>query len=139
LRFGSRQSHFESEHGLEHHVPPKQLARARRMIGNAGAMRLAALDLLPPPFPFTPFILAAGALKASRSTFFATLAVCRLLRFGVEAWLARIYGSGILSWLVSDTFHDAVMAFTLLAFALTLVAGVRLFTSSRQRRRAATA
>jgi hypothetical protein len=32
----------------------------------------------PPPFPFTPFVLAAGALDGPR-TFFVTLTVCRVL------------------------------------------------------------
>ena len=43
------------------------------------------------PFPFTPFVLAAGALGVNASTFFVTLIVCRLLRFGLEAALAVVY------------------------------------------------
>jgi membrane protein YqaA with SNARE-associated domain len=41
-----------------------------------------------PPFPFTLFVLGAGALEVKPSTFFITLAVCRLVRFDTEALLA---------------------------------------------------
>ena len=96
-----------------------------------GAIGLAALDLIPPPFPFTPFILAAGALEVDATTFFATLTICRLFRFGAEAVLAQIYGRRILVWLDSDLFHDIVVGFSVLAIALTLLSVLRLVKSSR--------
>jgi len=125
------------EQGLDRYVSSAQLARARRMLGRAGGARLAVLDLLPPPFPFTPFILAAGALKMNRSLFFVTLAVCRLFRFGLEALLADIYGPRILAWLDSEFFHNVVVALSLVAVLLTIAALAKLFTSSRPTRRAA--
>src|SRR5580765_7533890 len=66
------------EKGLERHIPERRLERIRARIKRSGALALAVLDLIPPPFPFTPFVLAAGALDVPRSTFFVTLAVCRL-------------------------------------------------------------
>src|SRR5215469_5855034 len=76
------------EPGLEHFVPKNRLDRIRKRIEDKGAVALAALDLLPPPFPFTACILAAGALEVSTPIFFVTLGLTRLLRFGVEAVLA---------------------------------------------------
>ncbi len=67
---------------LERYVAPKRLQRIRAKIQTRGAVALAVLDLIPPPFPFTPFVLAAGALEVKTSTFFVTLTLCRLLRFG---------------------------------------------------------
>src|SRR6185436_20125811 len=66
------------ENGLERYVPPRRLQRIRGRVKNTGALTLAALDLIPPPFPFTPFVLAAGALDVNPSRFFITLGVCRL-------------------------------------------------------------
>jgi membrane protein DedA with SNARE-associated domain len=96
---------------------------------------LAALDLIPPPFPFTPFILAAGALEVNARTFFVTLTVCRILRFGLETALAAVYGRSILGWLDSDLFHDIVAGGIVLAIALTTLSIVRLVRSTRSPRR----
>ena len=52
------------EKGLERHVPEKRLKKLRRRIRESGAVTLAVLDLVPPPFPSTLMVLAAGALKA---------------------------------------------------------------------------
>jgi membrane protein YqaA with SNARE-associated domain len=48
--------------------------------------------LLPPPFPFVPFLLAAGALQYSRKKFIAALALGRSLRYGILAYLGLTYG-----------------------------------------------
>jgi len=85
------------------------LVQVRARVKQSGAIALAVLDLIPPPFPFTPFVLAAGALEVKARTFFVTLVVCRLLRFGGEAALALVYGDRIVSWFDSDRFHDVVM------------------------------
>ena len=98
-------------------APRLQQVRAR--VRKSGAIALAVLDLIPPPFPFTPFVLAAGALEVKPQTFFMTLVICRLFRFGLEAALAVVYGRNILAWLDSDLFHDTVLAFILLAVLLT--------------------
>jgi membrane protein YqaA with SNARE-associated domain len=118
-------------HGLEHYIPAGRLARIRRKVHSTGAIGMAVLDLLPPPFPFTPVILAAGALTVDVPTFFATLAVCRLIRFGLEALLAAIYGRALLAWFESDIFHDIVIVMSALGIALTIASIVKLVTSSR--------
>ena len=126
-------------HELERYIPPKRLTRIRRKVRSVGALGLAVLDLIPPPFPFTPFILAAGALEVDASIFFITLTICRLFRFGAEAALARIYGQRILVWIDSDLFHDIVVGFSVLAMVLTLLSLIRLVRSSRTSGRPAAA
>jgi membrane protein YqaA with SNARE-associated domain len=127
------------EKGLDRHVSPQRLKRIRARINRNGAVALAVLDLIPPPLPFTPFVLAAGALEVRTSTFFVTLAVCRILRFGAEAALAIVYGRRILSMLDSDLFHDVAFGCIALAAVLTVLSTVRLVRSTRpaSRRRAA--
>jgi len=119
------------ENGLDRYVPPKRLKKIRARIRNSGAIALAVLDLIPPPFPFTPFVLAAGALEVKTSTFFVTLTVCRILRFGVEAALAATYGDGVLSWLDSDLFQDIVSFLIVVAVILTALSIVNLIRSTR--------
>jgi|SRR5689334_16525399 len=129
------------EKGLDRWVTDeRRLDRIRRQIRDKGAVALAVLDLIPPPFPFTPFVLAAGALEVAPRVFFGTLAVCRIFRFGLEAVLAIRYGSRILSWLDSDIFHDVVTFFIVVALVLTTLSVVKIVRSARsprQRRAAA--
>ena len=121
------------ETGLERYIPAKRLEGVRARVRRSGALTLAALDLIPPPFPFTPFVLAAGALEVKASMFFITLAVCRLLRFGIEAALARRYGTHILRWLESDAVRDVVSTFMVLAVVLTALSIARLVRTSSPR------
>jgi membrane protein YqaA with SNARE-associated domain len=127
------------ENGLERYVNPGRLKRVHAKIERSGAVALAVLDLIPPPFPFTPFVLAAGALDVKTSMFFITLTACRLARFGLEAVLAVIYGKRIVSWLDSTLFHDIVVGCVVFATALTILSIVRLVRSTRPPRRRAAA
>lgn len=119
------------ENGLERYVAPGRLARVHAKVDRGGAVALAVLDLIPPPFPFTPFVLAAGALDVKGSMFFVTLLTCRLARFGLEAALAVVYGRQIVGWLDSDLFHDIVVGCVAIAALLTVVSVVRLVQSTR--------
>jgi membrane protein YqaA with SNARE-associated domain len=119
------------EQGLERWVPAKRLMQVRVKVHEKGAVTLAVLDLIPPPFPFTPFVLAAGALDVTPRTFFVTLSVCRIIRFGLEAALARVYGNRIMAWFESDRFHDIVMVFIVIATALTALSLVQVVRATR--------
>lgn len=119
------------EQGLDRFVDPKRLEKVHRKIEQNGAIALAALDLIPPPFPFTAFVLAAGALEVNTVLFFVTLAIVRMIRFGIEAALAVIYGRRILQWMDSPIFHDIVFFFMLLAFVLTALSIIKLVKSTK--------
>jgi uncharacterized membrane protein YdjX (TVP38/TMEM64 family) len=125
------------EHGLDRYIAPKRVIAVRHRIRHAGSMGLAALDLVPPPFPFTPFILAAGALDLDTTRFFLTLAGCRLIRFGGEGVLASLYGRRLLVWAHSSLFNTLALAGCALAMALTVVSIAKAVASSRRRRRPA--
>ena len=116
--------------GLERYVEAR-LERIRSRIRERGAIALAILDLMPPPFPFTLFVLAASALEVDVRLFFVTLAVCRLLRFGVEALLGVLYGRSILRLLDSDLFHDIVAGCIVLAIVLTALSIYKVVRSTR--------
>ena len=68
-------------------MQPARLKRVQAARGSAGAVvSVAALALIPPPFPFTAFVLTSGALRVNAWTFFGDAGgASRLLRFGVEA------------------------------------------------------
>jgi len=123
------------ENGLDRYVSPGRLKSIRERIRTKGAVALAVLDLIPPPFPFTPFVLAAGALEVDAWMFFVTLAVCRIVRFGLEAALANVYGYRILTWLDADLFHDIAFGCIVLALLLSAISVIRLLQSSEHRTR----
>src|SRR5215210_6857114 len=84
------------EVGLARLIKPSQLKRVEQKVSQKAAFSVGALAIIPPPFPFTAFVLTSGALKADPASFFATLAGVRLLRFLIEGALAAHYGHGIL-------------------------------------------
>ena len=122
------------ELGLERFIPHGRLDRIRKRVEKGGAAAMAVPALLPPPFPLTPFVLTCGALKANRWIFFRTFAAMRLIRFGIEALLARVYGRGVLRLLESDAFQRVIVGFIVVAVIGTLFSAVVLWRSTRQPR-----
>ena len=118
------------EAGLERLVPPGRLERLQSRVREKGAIAMALPAVLPPPFPFTPFILTCGALDVDRWRFFGTLGAVRLLRFGAEALLARSYGQGILRVLQSEAFQMIVIGFIAVAVIGTIGSAVVLWRST---------
>jgi hypothetical protein len=106
-----------------------------KRVGDSAAMSVAALGLIPPPFPFTAFVLVSGACRVNPWTFLSTLAGVRLVRFAFEAGLARRYGRGILSWMQSRTFTAVVIALTALAIIGTIISAIAVFRGIRSDRR----
>jgi membrane protein YqaA with SNARE-associated domain len=51
------------EKGLEKHLPKKRLDYVKRKVKENAAWALVIAAIAPPPFPFTPFVMAAAALQ----------------------------------------------------------------------------
>jgi uncharacterized membrane protein YdjX (TVP38/TMEM64 family) len=120
------------EHGLAKLVKPSRLERIRQRIGRSAAVTVAALAIIPPPFPFTAFVLTSGACHVNAWTFFGTLAGVRALRFTAEAGLAAHYGGGILGWMQSTTFTVTIGVMTGIAIIGTIVSAVAVYRSTRR-------
>jgi membrane protein YqaA with SNARE-associated domain len=120
------------EKGLARFVNARRLERVKARV-NRGTLVVAALALIPPPFPFTPFVLVSGALGMNAWSFFGALAVARLFRFGVEGALAHRYGTQIVRWMNTPTFQTVVGVFIGLAIIGTIVSAVILVRGSRRR------
>jgi membrane protein YqaA with SNARE-associated domain len=120
------------ESGLPRLVSERRLNRLREKLNKSGATALAVPAALPPPFPLTPFILACGALDVSESRFFSTFAAMRILRFGVEALLARRYGERLVMILESHTFRLVIFVLVGLAVVGTIASVVVLWQRTRQ-------
>jgi membrane protein YqaA with SNARE-associated domain len=122
------------EMGLEHFVPSHRFERFRRRVQKQGAFAMALAALLPPPFPLTPFVLTCGALEIDRWIFFSIFGLMRLMRFGGEAALARVYGRGVLRVIESELFQMVAGGFIIIAVAGTLISAILLWRNVRRPR-----
>lgn len=120
------------EHGLSRLIKPGRLKKIEQRVSEGAAVSVAALAIIPPPFPFTAFVLASGAFRANAWSFLVTLAVVRMVRFLVEGALAAHYGRGILSWMQSATFTVIVGVMIALAVIGTLVSAVAVYRSTKK-------
>ena len=120
------------EHGLTLLVKPSRLERVRKRVSHHAGVGVAALAIIPPPFPFTAFVLAGGAFGCNRWMFFSTLAGVRLVRFIAEAGLAAIYGRRILVWMQSTVFEVIVGILIGLAIIGTIVSGIAVYRGTRK-------
>ena len=99
---------------LERFISEKKAKRVIAKVQKKGAIALAALDLIPPPFPFTAFALTAGALEINAVRFFIAMFCFRLLRFGTEAALAAKFGTKVIRLVESDTARVIAEIFTVI-------------------------
>jgi len=120
------------EHGLAKLIKPSRLSRVQARVGQGAAVTVAALAIIPPPFPFTAFVLTSGAWRVNAWTFFVTMAGVRALRFAAEAGLAAYYGRGILVWMRSTAFTVTVGAMTAIAIIGTIASAVTLYRGTRR-------
>ena len=119
------------EAGLERKFSRRRLEYVKKKITKNAGWTLGLAALMPPPFPFTPFVAAAAVLQYPRKKLLATVALGRLGRFAVEGLLAVLLGKKILQWAESP-----VMSYTVLGIlALSLIGtGVSVYTWFKQGR-----
>ena len=123
------------EHGLSKLMKPSRLSRIQKRVGDSAAVTIAALAIIPPPFPFTAFVLTSGAWHVNAWTFFITLAGVRTARFLAEGALAAYYGRVLLAWMQSHTFKVTVGALTGIAVVGTIVSAIAIYRTTRRRER----
>ncbi len=81
---------------MERKLSKRRAAQFCKAFERWGFAAVAIPALLPPPFPFLPFLLAAGAMQYSRKKFLTALTLGRGIRYFVEAYLGFHYGRHIL-------------------------------------------
>src|ERR1700684_3508530 len=81
---------------MERKLPRKRAKQFTRAFERFGFFAVAIPALLPPPFPFVPFLIVAGAMQYSRAKFVGALTLGRALRYSIAAYLGFHYGTHIL-------------------------------------------
>ncbi len=81
---------------MERRLSKRKAAKVYQRFEKWGFGAIAIPALLPPPFPFVPFLLAAGAMQYSEKKFLSALFLGRGIRYSIAAYLGALYGSHIM-------------------------------------------
>ena len=80
---------------MERKLSKKIAVQVSQAFEHWGFFAVAVPALMPPPFPFVPFLLAAGAMQYSPKKFLGALILGRGVRYSIAAGLGYRYGSHI--------------------------------------------
>ncbi len=80
---------------MERRLSKRRAAKVYKRFERWGFSAIAIPAVLPPPFPFFPFLLAAGAMQYSRKKFLSALVLGRGVRYSIAAYLGVRYGNHI--------------------------------------------
>ena len=122
------------EAGLERKFSRRRLEYVRKKITRNAGWTLGLAALMPPPFPFTPFVAAAAVLQYPRKKLLATVALGRFGRFSVESLLAVLLGKRILEWAQTPAMYYAILgilALSLIGTGFSLYSWFKHSTSAR--------
>lgn len=117
---------------MERKLSKRRAAKVYATFERRGFWAVAVPALLPPPFPFVPFLIAAGALQYSREKFLGALTLGRLVRYSIVAGLGALYGTHIVRFF-SRYYKPALtilIGLAVLGGVLTLIQYLRWKTSS---------
>lgn len=106
------------EHGLAKHLPARRIGYIKGKVERNAAWALILASIAPPPFPFTPFIMAAAALQYPRNKMLAITGAARMVRFTAIGALALFFGRRILEWA-----QNAVVQWVLIGLIAVCVVG----------------
>lgn len=119
------------EKGLERHLPKNRLDYVKKRIEKSGAWALVVASIAPPPFPFTPFVMAAAALQYPRKRMLAVVGAARMVRFTVLAVLALLFGRSILKWAESDVVQGILIGLIVVCVVGSVISVVGWIRRSR--------
>ncbi|MGA7623760.1 MAG: VTT domain-containing protein [Candidatus Acidiferrales bacterium] len=95
--------------------------KIKQWVDNNGFLSAFIPAILPPPFPFKPFVLAEGVFQVPARTFILAILLGRGLRYGAEGILAVRYGEATLGFLKvhGGAFVLAVLGIVFLLYIAT--------------------
>ena len=107
------------EAGLEKKFSRRRLEYVRKKITKNAGWALGVAALMPPPFPFTPFVAAAAALQYPRKKLLLIVALGRFGRFLAEGLLAILLGKKIIRWAQSPAMYYTILGILVLSLVGT--------------------
>jgi membrane protein YqaA with SNARE-associated domain len=120
----------KSESAIDKKLSKKKAEKIYRIFNQYGFWSLFVPALLPPPVPYSPFLLVAGALKYSKRNFFIAVGTARAIRYGLLAWLGSTYHRQIFHF-----FHRYYEPILWAVVAIGVLSGIAALWWTRKRRR----
>lgn len=121
--------------GLEKKLSKQKAQMAHKVFNKYGFRSLLVPGLLPPPFPFSPFVLAAGALNYSLKKFLLAVGVARAIRYSILAYLGSRYSHQIFGFFRA---YNQPILWALLALAAAGGIVIAVYVWKRRRERSST-
>jgi membrane protein YqaA with SNARE-associated domain len=115
---------------MERKLSKRTAATVSQRFARWGFGAIAIPAMLPPPVPFVPFLLAAGAMQYSRNKFLGALVLGRAVRYSIAAYLGFVYGRHILGFF--DRYNTPAIA---ILIGLAVIGGVVSLIQYRRYRR----
>jgi membrane protein YqaA with SNARE-associated domain len=116
------------QEALTKRFPKRKVEKVLRTFERWGFTAIAVPAVLPPPFPFVPFVIAAGAMQYSLPKFLTSLTIGRFVRYTILAFLGATYGRHILSLFSS---HAYAVLFIALGLAVATIIAILLIRKRR--------
>jgi membrane protein YqaA with SNARE-associated domain len=107
------------EQALEKKLPKKKAERIYKLFKKYGFWSLFVPGMLPPPVPYSPFLIVAGALKYPKRYFLVAVGLARAIRYSLLAWLGSMYSKQIFGF-----FHNYYRPMLWTVVALAVIGGV---------------
>jgi len=112
-------AHKGGKEAMERKLSRRRALKVSKTFERWGFAAIAIPALLPPPFPFVPFLLAAGAMQYPRKKFLAALTLGRGIRYTIAAGLGFHYGRHILRFF--SQYYEPAMA---ILIGLAVIGGI---------------
>jgi membrane protein YqaA with SNARE-associated domain len=120
------------EAGIERMANPRRLETVQRRLKTHAWWVLGTAALMPPPFPFTVFLMAAAALQIPRTRVLTAVAAARLVRYFVVALLAVRFGSYVLRLAQRDAVQYFIIGLAVISIGGSALSIVKWVRSSRR-------
>lgn len=122
------------EKGLENIVDPKRVAKLQERLKKHSFWVLGGSALMPPPFPFTIFLIAASAIQIPRWRVLTSVGAGRFLRFVILSLLARRYGTHLIALSKRDEFRYFIIGLAVISVIGSVLSVMKWIRSSRRPR-----
>jgi membrane protein YqaA with SNARE-associated domain len=121
--------------GLDRLLSGRESKYVKRKVENNAGWALAWASILPPPFPFTAFVIGAAAFQYPRKKLLGIVGVGRLVRFFALGLLAIVFGERILRWAKTPGVQIAILALVAISVVGSVLSIVSWIKRSKKARK----